>query len=354
MRTIGSENIADYAARLLAATAEHPLDRLVQCEFRLPFLDVTARFSDLSFAQICRNGLARRGTVDSRAKASIEISVMSSTSGLGFEPAIWQEPSFSPVNFDRIITGRQLRGYYHHEHRFWQFYDPASRRGIQAMMAPDRYPPWESSGPLRAFLHWAYDDLGMRLAHAATLGCAGRGVLLAGSGGSGKSGTTLAGIAHGLQSVGDDYVLLDRGPTRYAHAIFSRMKQDVAGLKRVSVDVAQLRHSKPNWQHKIEFDPREIRQDAFTDRMEIVGILLPKIAHRSRTAIEPARPVDAMLALAPSGLFQMPGCAASGVRFFSDLARRTPVFHLNLSENPAEIAGAVRRFLDKQEMSCAG
>jgi hypothetical protein len=180
----------------------------------------------------------------------------------------------------------------------------------------------------------------MRLAHAATLGFEGRGVLLAGSGGSGKSGTTLAGIAQGMNSVGDDYVLLDRGPSRQAHAVYTTMKQDVRGLHRAKLDPGQI-GGVPNWQNKIEFDPTKIHHRALCDRMEIVSILLPKIAHQSRTTIERARPAEAMLALAPSGLFQMPGCAASGVRFFSDFVRGTPVYHLCLSENPLEIADTI-------------
>ena len=47
-----------------------------------------------------------------------------------------------------------------------------------------------------------------RIAHAASLGRDGRGILLLGHGGAGKSGTALAGVAAGLQTVGDDYVAL--------------------------------------------------------------------------------------------------------------------------------------------------
>lgn len=351
--SVDLQGIAEYAAQRLALAAAYPREDLVKREFRLPFLDVTGLFSDSSMAQVSENGLTTRHMRDEAVQREIEIHVMSSADGKWPAPAAWRESSFSPVAFDRVITGHHLRGYYHHEHRFWQFFDPGTGRGVQSMLAPDRYPPWESCGPLRAFLHWSYDAMGMRLAHAAALGMEGRGVLLAGSGGSGKSGTTLAGITHGMQSAGDDYVLLDRGPTRQAHAVFSKMKQDVPGLRRAGLRPSQLGGGKVNWQNKIEFDPTDIHRDALAERMEIVAIMLPTIAHRPRTTIEPARPAEAMLALAPSGLFQMPGCAASGVRFFSKLVRELPAYHLFLSEDPAEITDTINRFLNKEGLARA-
>ena len=69
----------------------------------------------------------------------------------------WSEAAFSAGAFEHVISSRRLRGYYHPGYRFWQFFDPATQRGLQAMFAADSHPPWEFSSPLRGFLHWAYD-----------------------------------------------------------------------------------------------------------------------------------------------------------------------------------------------------
>ena len=53
-----------------------------------------------------------------------------------------------------------------------------------------------------------------------------------------------------------------------------------------------------------------------------------------------------MLALAPTGIFQLPGERESGVKFFTDLIRRLPCFELALSSDPDDVSRTVETFLD--------
>ena len=355
-RFVNSDTIADYAELLIDFARSALMERGTRHRFQLPFLSIDAFFSDPGFVAACRKGLVEREATDGCRRAELEVHVMSATDPRWPEPAVWREPMFSLADLDRVISGKSLRGYYHHECRFWQFWNVQTNCGVQSMLSTDLLPPWELSAPLRSFLHWRYDRMGMRLVHAATLGLNGKGILLAGRGGAGKSGTTLAGLANGLSSVGDDYVLLQRdktGPYR-AHAIFSTMKQDMAGLQRTAIDLAQLDSKGPNWQGKIEFDLNAIRANALSDSFEVTALLLPRIAHRTRSVIRPARPAEAMVALAPSGLFQMPGCVVSGVRFYSEFIRRTPAYHIELSNQPDEIADVIHAFLANRRLAHAG
>jgi hypothetical protein len=54
---------------------------------------------------------------------------------------------------------------------------------------------------------------------------------------------------------------------------------------------------------------------------------------------------EAMIALAPSGIVQMPGERESGFRFFSDLTRDLPCYRLSLGTEPREIAAAIADFI---------
>ncbi len=86
-------------------------------------------------------------------------------------------------------------------------------------------PSWELYSPLKEFVHFI--ALGQRcwLSHAGSLCKDKKAVLLFGPGGNGKSTTTISGLSNGLQTVGDDYVLIeDRNKKFYAHAIYKTIK----------------------------------------------------------------------------------------------------------------------------------
>ena len=269
---------------------------------------------------------------------------------LGWDsPALWREEAgFSSRAFERILASGDLRGFYDHDAPSWQFFDRSSATGVQTLPSELGMPPWERGSPLRLFIHWAYAARGRRLAHAATLGLDGRGCLIVGPSGSGKSGTTLAGLLNGLSSVGDDYVLLDQHPEITAHAVFSVFKQDREGLIRAGISPEALPNTEPNWRGKIEFDAARIAPHAFAERMEIRAIFVPEVARARKTRIEAVSPQAAALALAPSAVLQLPGDTATGFRFFSDIARRLPAFRVVLSENPTEIGDVIGAFLAKE------
>jgi hypothetical protein len=69
-------------------------------------------------------------------------------------------------------------------------------------------PEWEIYSPLKEFIHILALKNNCWLAHAGSLAKDGKGILLFGPGGNGKSTTTIAGIKDGLKTVGDDYLLI--------------------------------------------------------------------------------------------------------------------------------------------------
>ena len=49
--------------------------------------------------------------------------------------------------------------------------------------------------------------------------------------------------------------------------------------------------------------------------------------------------------MAPSSLYQLHGSWREDFGLIASIARALPAFHLDLSEDPTEVAGAVRAFL---------
>ncbi|MFT3810495.1 MAG: hypothetical protein QM698_11300 [Micropepsaceae bacterium] len=322
--------------------------------YRLPFAAVDLTATDDAYVQACDRALATDDGPDGGSPAAaplrLRICVADARAlGLGASPA-WWEPTYGAVVFERRLEAAGLSGAYWHDGRMWTFFDRATGEGVQVLSHAGSWPPWEAASPLRLFLALAHLAAGRRLVHAATLGRAGRGVLIAGQGGAGKSGTTLAGIAAGLDTAGDDYVLVDPGPRGEGgvsvHPVYRLAKQDRTGLARLGL--AHLAAATPpNWQGKHEFDVAAIGGGR-VGALRLTSILMPRIAGAAATTLTPASPRDAMLALAPSSVFQIPGERASALPFFAGLARRLPSFRLDLGHDPAEIAGVIDAFIAQQ------
>jgi hypothetical protein len=308
---------------------------------------VTVWFASEALATLCQRALRLR-THDDPSATRAEIVAIDAATRDWEPPARWEEGAgFASREFDTLLAADNLRGFYHHDGPSWQFYDPATATGIMSLLDPLGIPPWETGSPLRLMLHWAYAAAGRRMTHAATLGHDGRGALIVGASGSGKSGTALAGLLHGLDSAGDDYVLVEQGPRVVAHALFNVFKQDPAGLRRAGMagGVADMPR---NWHGKIEFDAARLAGKPLAAEMEIIALLLPRIAHETRTTITRVGAREAALGLAPSSVFQLPGDMGTGFGFLSDLVRRLPAYRVNLSDNPAEIADAIGSLLTQE------
>ena len=346
--TVSPDNLLAYANDRIRAAGAFPKNGLIRRDLRLARLDMTVWFTSERLAGLCDSLLVRHHS-EAPFEQAAEIFALDAE-GEGWEPpAIWDEGAgFSSREFERILAAGNRRGFYHHDAPSWQFYDPAAAIGVHTLRGPLDIPPWERGSPLRLFVHWAQAAAGRRLTHAAALGLNGNGTLIVGASGSGKSGTTLAGLMNGLNSVGDDYVVVEQGPSVVAHSVFRVVKQDREGLRRVGIEAMDLTGAKPNWHGKIEFDAARLAPHAFTDRMEIRALLLPRIAWTNRTSIEPVASHDAALALAPSAVLQLPGDASEGFRFFASLVRRLPAYRVNLSQDPAEIANAIGSFLARE------
>jgi hypothetical protein len=346
-RTVSLRDLADYARDRLEAALKYPAERLTRYHVALPALDLDVWHADPALEELCKSRLARRDD-DTAPGLSAQIYPIDATMQGWEKPAVWDTGAgFMSREFDRTLAAAGLRGFYHHDAPSWQFYDHAAMVGVHTLPVPMAIPPWERGSPLRLFLHWAYAASGRRLTHAATLGLSGRGALMAGASGSGKSSTTLAGLLNGLTSVGDDYVMVERERDVVAHAVFRIFKQDNDGLQRVGLKPHEIGAEQLNWHGKYEFDAGKLAPNAFVDRLVIDALILPEIARLPRTQIERVSAHEAALALAPSAVFQLPGAADEGFRFFAQLARRLPGYRIRLSEDPVEIADTIGSLLMK-------
>ncbi|HGG06111.1 MAG TPA: hypothetical protein ENK28_11695 [Aliiroseovarius sp.] len=174
---------------------------------------------------------------------------------------------------------------------------------------------------------------------------------MAGAGGSGKSGTVIAGILGGLQTVGDDYVhvSVNNGDT-LAQPVYTTLKQDPDGLKRLGLSDKEFLPQTVNWQGKYQFNLTDLNPASLTERLQITALVLPKISSRTQSRFRPAQTKEAFLTLAPSGVSQIHGDRDASFALAAKVTRALPCYFMDLSQDPAEISTALRTFIGHQSL----
>ncbi|WP_136057785.1 serine kinase [Candidatus Halocynthiibacter alkanivorans] len=329
--------IANLFAHFEAAYAMAPLQfggRNFVCKTDLPgyfeVMDIALDASAKIHETPCRLVVAQAGT-------------------LGLPHISWGEKYYQERECEAALATTRYRAHFLPDDGFWQLFDKQSGSGIQLMSTPEGYPLWDPGSPLRNFYHWSLSSRDRGLVHAGTLASGGVGLMLAGPGGSGKSGTVLSGLIHGLSSVGDDYVVakIEADEVR-AMPLFNTLKQDPEGIKRLALSSNRNISSTVNWQGKHQFTLNDISPAARIEEMQVRALCLPNIRGAARTSIRRAGPKEAFLALAPSGVSQIPGDRDLSFSICARLSRLLPCYHVDLSNDPEEIAVALRTFIEEE------
>ncbi|RYE11370.1 MAG: serine kinase [Hyphomicrobiales bacterium] len=314
--------------------------------FSLPGIRIDASFLTPGYADLCRRAVVNDPAYADGQQQSLAVSIFDHETRPDVPRAMWAETDFGIAPLATGLAPGGIEGAFDVDNYLWQFFDPATGEGVEAQKRPGAFPPWVASFPLRNFAHWGYQRLGWRLIHAGTLAVDGRGIMLIGAGGSGKSGTSLAGVMGGLESVGDDYVAMQLTEAGVrAYPVIKLMKQDAKGLARTGIDAAKFGLGEPNWQNKYEFDFEVLERGRRARQIDLQAILLPRIAHQARSTFTRAPARAAMIGLAPSNLQQLPGGWREGLGFTAEIARRLPAYYLDLSTDPSEIADAIATFI---------
>ncbi len=228
-----------------------------------------------------------------------------------------------------------------HDFRAVSLYGHATGEGCFWLLDRARTPWWERAAPLRSLLHWALRTPDRLLVHAAAIGVEGHGVLLTGPSGSGKSTTALAAVSSGLEYAGDDYVLVDIASPPIAYNVYSyaKLKPDtlgrwpaLRGLPVMTDDAAA----------KVVIDLAADAARRIVARLTVRGIVVPRVVEGGRTELTRTTAQHALLALAPSTVFQLPPDGGRALRPLARLAASVPTWRLDLGGEPESVVDLLR------------
>ena len=340
--TLDRGNVVAFLRHVIAAAEALPRNRLHRRHAIPAGLPLEIWFDDAGEAERLAPRLSGSGVETEGPRTRL---YMLSAPSIGCDPLPWWDDAGDANAFHAAVAAAGLHATNPLHARSWQVFDPASGIGVQLARSPDDLPAWFAGAPLRHHLHWLLRQRSGRMVHAATLGLNGRGVLILGNGGAGKSGTTLTGLAAGLQTVGDDYIALDGSAPAIARPLFHLAKQDRTGLTRIPGLAERLAHLPDNWMNKVEFDPASIFPHCFADALQIRAIVLPRIAHAPSPVFGATSHGEAMRALIPTNLHMFPGEPIDGLDYYGGLVRQVPAYRLDLSEQAADNGAALAAFV---------
>lgn len=156
----------------------------------------------------------------------------SASSGVSMAPPPCPRESFTHRGDIWGMGSARIRSAFHWHEFSVNLFDHHRNTGIFWVQNASSLPYWSKASPLRTLFHWWLAANGAHLLHAAAVGTADGGLLLAGRGGTGKSTTALACLDAGMQFIGDDYLAVRIDPEPVAYSLYATAKVVPSQIQR--------------------------------------------------------------------------------------------------------------------------
>lgn len=213
----------------------------------------------------------------------------------------------------------------------------------------DRIFIYERAKPLaRLLLEW-HADQDVPIIHTGLVARDSKGVLFAGKSGSGKSTTALACLCAGFDFLGEDYVGLQRRQdgSFVGHSLYNSVFAETHHLARFT----DLNSCTIKGRFPYEKKSVVVLSQQFPERLRravpIRALALLRVGDAPKAKFRPASKGEALLALGPSSLLQIPN-RTLGARGFARLAQlvdRVPCYSVEVGIDLASVAHCVDELL---------
>jgi hypothetical protein len=228
--------------------------------------------------------------------------------------------------------------------------DSTTGRAAYFNRRPQSLPAYEFAGPLRYLIHRIAADRGMALVHAAAISKNGRGTLIAGPKGAGKSTTALACLAAGLDYHGDDRCLVaQRADGHRLYSVYSSAKVFLEDVHRHRIDrLADVvlppttDDDRKGLVYVDQVAPAQMARSALLN-----AILIPVQTGAERSRIVETPPSEALRLLIAELIGRSPATVVKSVATLREICATVPVFRLEAGRHLPEIAETVACMLER-------
>jgi HPr serine kinase-like protein len=205
---------------------------------------------------------------------------------------------------------------------------------------------WWRAVPLRFVLGWVLARPGRHMVHAGAVGVNGRGVLIAGRGGAGKSTLAVSCVEAGMEYVGDDYVLLTAGNPPRAHGLYGTARLDRKSLSHVPMLEPTAAF---NGDRKAVLDLAALRPSRLRRSLPIEAIVVPLFSDSQRSELRRIPGAVPFRALAVSTIFQAPDGGPAAMELIGEVVRSVPSYELKIGHDLGRVPELMRLALAKED-----
>ena len=265
-------------------------------------------------------------------------------------PATMYQPLPADAQWGSYAHCDRFQAFLQPRYPLFTMFDRQHNEAIYWVEDSDRLPLSEGGAPLLTLLHWWLgrqnsSSHGYQVIHGAAVGTARGGALLVGRSGSGKSTTALACFHGGLSYLGDDYCLVARDPCPQVYSLYSSGKVHLSDLTRFSrLQIAQSANRYAEADKAVYFFA-----DAFADQivpsLPLKAIVLPTIRGEGPSRLQAISPATALLAMAPSTVFQLVGERGQTLGHLGQLVRQLPCYRLDLGSEIEQVPPLIANLL---------
>ena len=190
----------------------------------------------------------------------------------------------------------------------------------------------ERANPVRFPLFLWHSDQGAEVIHAGLVARNGFGILLGGKGGAGKTTTALACLFSGFDYLGDDYVGLQASDdgSFVGHSLYSSAWLAKNNLHRFPGLVAHAEPDEYGGSERFLVFLHTLFSGQLASNARIRVLVLPRVAGGLFCGLRPATKGEALLALAPTSIVNLPNSGPRALQKFASLVESIPCYWLEL------------------------
>jgi Glycosyl transferase family 2 len=314
-------------------------------DFRLAGTRVRLRFAGEALVPVIVPGLANTTAAWETGLACEILLWDSESTGIQLPPPPRSWRDFTRRGNIWGFDSRRYRSAYHWGEGSVNAMDCETHQAVFWVSTHQHVPLWVLASPLRSILHWWMELNGRQLAHAASVGYDGRGVLIPGRAGSGKSSTSLACLLAGMDFVSDDYLAVGFDPDPRTYRLYSTAKLDPRTLSRYPELAARCRTVHQPGFDKVVLFLEDGYGAQLKDSLRLELALRPWISGDSETVLGKAEPLEIESALASETLGHLPHVGAGTVEFLNRVSTKVPRAAIHLGTERFRIPNVIRQAL---------